>query len=94
MKGPGQMESLIESPENNGQQVVINRGGCLPVYRLAGVRGSRTHPGTGSRPRNGFEDRETHRNPSTPTSNETAPRYHRDAAILFRFPQPHKGQGL
>ena len=33
---------------------------------LAGVRGSRTHPGTLERPRNGFEDRENHRAPSTP----------------------------
>jgi hypothetical protein len=33
------------SPQNNGQQVVINRGWCLPVYRLAGGGGSgiRTH---------------------------------------------------
>ena len=33
---------------------------------MAGVRGSRTHPRTGCRPRNGFEDRGTHRDPSTP----------------------------
>lgn len=39
----------------------------LPHHQaLAGVRGSRTHPGTGSRPGNGFEDREDHRTPSTP----------------------------
>ena len=34
---------------------------------MAGVGGSRTHPGRRRPPRNDFEDRETHRDPSTPT---------------------------
>src|SRR5437868_1522884 len=38
-------------------------------HRMAGVRGSRTLPGQRRPPRNGFEDRETHRDPSTPAAN-------------------------
>ena len=41
-------------------------GGAPVVASVAGVRGSRTLPTTRRRHRNGFEDRETHRDPSTP----------------------------
>ncbi len=41
-------------------------GLSLPGRDLAGVHGSRTHPRPRLRPCNGFEDREAHRDPSTP----------------------------
>jgi hypothetical protein len=50
----------------NVQQPTI--GMCLvdDTQRVAEVHGSRTHPRPRWRPRNGFEDREAHRDPCTP----------------------------
>ena len=66
-KGDWQLCKLIaEQMRGLDGDDVVDRDIRFRIELVAGVRGSRTLPGRRRPPRNGFEDRETHRDPSTP----------------------------